>query len=93
MNSICVHSVQHHPDTTDRADGRWETKELRVPFGWRVLYLYGPVVLNDNSVGSVPKKVSENQEMIAVLSLFTGQVKTTWIVANQDASRHAKAKS
>ena len=36
------------------------------------LYLYSSVTLHDNSMGSVPKQVGKNQEVITVLSLLIG---------------------
>lgn len=35
-------------------------------------YLQSSVVLHDNSMGSVPKQVSKNQEVITVFSLLIG---------------------
>lgn len=82
LNSTCGRSGRHLPDRTNRADSQWEMTPLSHMTcfcfceSW-CLYLYSPVVLYDNAVGSVPKKVSENQEVITLFSLLTGQLKTT----------------
>lgn len=40
------------------------------------LYLNSSVVLHNNSMGSIAKKVGENQEVIRILFVLTGYLKT-----------------
>lgn len=78
MNSTCGRSGQHLLDRTAKSDEKIRKCAVFffIPLG-RFGYLNCPVRLHDNPMGSVPQKVSKNQEVVAVFLLLARYLETS----------------